>query len=65
MIAIIASFTLPKLVRSKPKKEKLSKFNGKNDFGAKNRVLQGTNKCVQRSDESVSRVQGTHLNRNN
>ena len=65
MIAIIALFTLPKLVRSKPKKGKLSKLNGKNDFGATIRVLQGSYKCVQRSDESVSRVQGTHLNRNN
>ena len=37
----------------------------KSPFGAKMRVLQGTYKCVPRSDESVSRVQGTHLNRNN
>ena len=37
----------------------------KSPFGAKMRVLQGTYKCVPRSDESVSRVQGAHLNRNN
>ena len=37
----------------------------KSPFGAKMRVLQGTYKCVPRSDESVSRVQGTHLNRYN
>ena len=34
-------------------------------FWGKKEVLQGTFKCVPRSDESVSRVQGTHLNRNN
>ena len=34
-------------------------------FGAKRRILQGTYKCVPRSDESDSRVQGTHLNKNN
>ena len=34
-------------------------------FGAKMRVLQGTYKCVPRPEESVSRVQETHLNRNN
>ena len=37
----------------------------KSPFRAKMRVLQGTYKCVPRSDESVSRVQGAHLNRNN
>ena len=89
MIAIIALFTLPKLVPKTKKRENYQNLTGKmmvksnpvqllreshtralfvpekSPFGAKMRVLQGTYKCVPRSDESVSRVQGTHLNRNN
>ena len=37
----------------------------KSPFGSKIRVLQVTYKCVPRSDESVPRVYGTHLNRDN
>ena len=80
MIAMIALFTLPKLMRSYSDLENYPNLTGKmmvksnpvqllreshtralfvpekSPFGAKMRVLQGTYKCVPRSDESVSRV---------